>query len=104
MKIAVIGDFHGKFPKRLISKVRKENPDLILSQGDFCGDKRLAKLFFKYVYGKHEDDVSRKIEKEIERFKKISLKKGLGVLSELKKLKKTFLCGSRKLGSHLLGA
>ena len=51
MKILAIGDFHGRFPGKLFSKIKKEKFDLILSPGDFCGNKELGKLFFKYVYG-----------------------------------------------------
>ena len=35
MKLLAIGDFHGKFPKKLRNKIKSENPDLILSLGDF---------------------------------------------------------------------
>ncbi|MCX6748659.1 MAG: metallophosphoesterase family protein, partial [Candidatus Pacearchaeota archaeon] len=51
MKILAIGDFHGRFPEKLFSKIRKEKFDLIISTGDFCGNKELGKLFFRYVYG-----------------------------------------------------
>ena len=34
MKILVIGDFHGKFPKKLQDRIRKERVDLIVSLGD----------------------------------------------------------------------
>ena len=37
MKILAIGDFHGKFPSKLITKIKKEKPDLILGLGDYTG-------------------------------------------------------------------
>ena len=46
MKILAIGDFHGKFPEKFFRRIKKENFDIILSVGDFCGDDKLAKLFF----------------------------------------------------------
>ena len=55
MKIIAIGDFHGKFPEKLIKKIKKENIDLILSTGDFCGNNELQKLFFKYAYGTNKE-------------------------------------------------
>lgn len=37
MKILAIGDFHGKFPQKLARFIRREKPDLILSNGDYTG-------------------------------------------------------------------
>ena len=37
MKILAIGDFHGKFPNKLKSLVKKESIDLVVSVGDFGG-------------------------------------------------------------------
>jgi len=51
MKILAIGDFHGKFPVKLKRMVKKEDPELIISLGDYCGNDKLGKLFFRYVYG-----------------------------------------------------
>lgn len=47
MKILAIGDFHGKFPKKL-KKVARE-VDLILCTGDFGGSKKLLDIIFKYL-------------------------------------------------------
>ena len=52
MKILAIGDFHGKFPVKLKERIEKEKVDLIISQGDFCGNAELSRLFFKHVYRK----------------------------------------------------
>jgi len=49
MKILVIGDFHGKVPTILPKIIKKEKPDLIVSQGDFCAFFE-KKLFFKYSF------------------------------------------------------
>lgn len=37
MKILAIGDFHGRFPEKLKIRVLKEQPDIILSTGDYAG-------------------------------------------------------------------
>lgn len=80
-KIIAIGDFHGKFPEKLIRIIKKENPDLIVSTGDFCGNDLLRKLFFKYVYGQ---DTS--LEEAIGKRKAYELEKN-NFLSGIKVLK-----------------
>jgi len=87
VKLFVIGDFHGKLSNSLFSKINKEKPDFILSPGDFCGNENLSKLFFKYIYGKHEDEISSKIEREYGRLDKLSFKSGIEVIKKLKQLK-----------------
>lgn len=50
MKILAIGDFHGKFPEKLKEKIKKEEIDFILSDGDYAGIEEwrpLMKKFFK---------------------------------------------------------
>ena len=47
MKILVIGDFHGKFPKKLKEMAKKV--DLVLCTGDFGGSEKLLKILFKYL-------------------------------------------------------
>ena len=37
MKILAIGDFHGEFPYKLEQRLRKENFDVIVGVGDYCG-------------------------------------------------------------------
>jgi Icc-related predicted phosphoesterase len=86
-KLFVVGDFHGKLSNSLFSKIKKEKPDFILSSGDFCGNENLSKIFFKYIYGKHEDAISSEIEKEYERLDKLSFKSGVEVIKKLKQLK-----------------
>ena len=49
MRVLAIGDFHGKAPTFLPRVIKKENPDLIVSPGDFCAFYERA-LFFKYSY------------------------------------------------------
>lgn len=95
MKILAIGDFHGHFPVRLQRKIRKEKPDLILSNGDYAGvdDWRplLKKVFKAREKGKDifiKDIMDKKAYREL-------LKKdyavGKFILKELDKLKiKTF--------------
>jgi Icc-related predicted phosphoesterase len=59
MKILAIGDFHGKFPKKLKEEAKKV--DVILVAGDFGGSDRLLKVVFKYlVKGKWWEVVGKK--------------------------------------------
>lgn len=51
MKIIAIGDFHGRIPTFLSKVIKREWPNLIVSQGDFCAFYE-RKLFFKYSYEK----------------------------------------------------
>ncbi len=87
VKLFVIGDFHGKISNSLFVKIKKEKPDFILSPGDFCGNENLSKIFFKYIYGKHEGEISNKIGKEYKRLDKLSFKSGVEVIKKLKQLK-----------------
>ena len=48
MKILVTGDFHGKFPKKLKAKIKKEKIDLIVGLGDYTDTSEMRKLEFKY--------------------------------------------------------
>lgn len=47
MKILIIGDLHGGFPKGIKEIVKKEKIDLILSTGDFADFDEYRKLLFK---------------------------------------------------------
>jgi Icc-related predicted phosphoesterase len=86
VKFLVVGDFHGKFPKNLKNEIKQENPDIILSPGDFCGNERWGKLFFKYAYHKEESEIPSKIKKELESLKKKATQDGLKVFKILKSL------------------
>jgi predicted phosphodiesterase len=37
MKIIALGDFHGEFPNKIKHLIKEEEPDLILSTGDYAG-------------------------------------------------------------------
>ncbi len=87
VKLFVVGDFHGKISKSILSKIKKESPDFILSPGDFCGNEDWGKLFFKYFYGKSKDEVPERIKRESERLEKISYKSGVSAIKSLKQLK-----------------
>jgi Icc-related predicted phosphoesterase len=87
VKLFVIGDFHGKISDNLITKIKKEKPNFILSPGDFCGNEEWGRLFFKYVYHKSENEIPVKIKKRIERLEKIAFKSGVGLIKKLKQLK-----------------
>jgi len=54
MKLLVVGDFHGKFPKKIKSLVKKEKIDLVISIGDYLAFT-YRKLWFKHCYGNDID-------------------------------------------------
>ncbi len=93
MKILAIGDFHGKFSAEDFNKLKKLDFDLILSVGDFCGNERLGKLFFKYWYGKSKEEIEKipkRVKKEVKNLEKKSVGDGLSVLSKLEQFNKPF--------------
>ena len=85
-KIIAVGDFHGKLSTKLFNKIKKEKPDLILTPGDFCGNERLGKLFFKWEYG-NEEKTPRNVRKEMKSLQKKALADGLRTIQKLKTLK-----------------
>ncbi len=88
MKILIIGDFHGKFPKKLENKIKKESFDFIFSPGDFCGSEEWKRFFFNYVYGTDlelEDFIGKKKLNELEKNIFNSGKKILEKLNQMKK-------------------
>lgn len=87
MRILVIGDFHSILSKSLEREIKKLNPDLILSSGDFCGDKTLSKFFFQKIYGKNEEEISLGNMSTYNFLEGEALKKGILLINRLKKLK-----------------
>ena len=88
LKILAIGDFHGEFPKKLFKKVKKIDPDLIVSPGDFCGSEEFSKLFFEHVYGTDkelEDEVGKE---KVEKLEREIFESGIKILAKLKSLEK----------------
>jgi len=51
MKLLVVGDFHGKFPKKFENMIKKQKIDLVVSLGDYA-PFAYRKLWFEYCYGK----------------------------------------------------
>tara|TARA_Y100000310_G_scaffold340502_1_gene436481 strand:+ start:1218 stop:2075 length:858 start_codon:yes stop_codon:yes gene_type:complete len=51
MKLLVVGDFHGSFPKKFETIIKKEKIDLVVSNGDYP-PFHYRKLWFKHCYGK----------------------------------------------------
>jgi Icc-related predicted phosphoesterase len=95
MKLLAIGDFHGKFPARLTSAIKKEKPDLILSSGDYTGlaDWRplIDKQFREIAKGREFDIREYLGDKKYNKLLKKDYDAGKVVLSKLNKLKiKTF--------------
>jgi len=87
VKLFIVGDFHGKVSSNLLSKIRREKPDFILSPGDFCGNEKLAKFYFKYLYGKLEEEIPKKIQKQSDVLYRQAFHAGISVIKELKSLK-----------------
>lgn len=86
MKILLIGDFHGKFAKKTFNQIKKENVDLVLSVGDYCGNEKYSKLFFEYLYGIDDPEVPERIAKEIELLEKKIVPAGEKAIKILKEL------------------
>jgi Icc-related predicted phosphoesterase len=86
VRILAIGDFHGRFPKKLKKKVEKLAYDMIISPGDFNGDHHI-KLFFKHAYGTDKDlwEVIGK-KKYLDMIKQ-NIQEGNKILAYLKRLK-----------------
>ncbi len=91
MKILAISDFHGKIPSFLPKVLKKENPDLIVSVGDFSGSKRLSKFYFKYIYGKGLVASEVVSKKKAHQFDVQNLKEGLKVIKALINSKKLII-------------
>jgi Icc-related predicted phosphoesterase len=85
MKVLIIGDFHGKFSKKLEGEIKKTKPDLILSPGDFCGDEILVRFFFENIYGKEE--ISLEYLFIYRYLEMVSLNAGISLIKSFKKLK-----------------
>jgi Icc-related predicted phosphoesterase len=89
MRILAIGDFHGRFSAKLKKLISKYEYDVIISPGDFCGDKHI-KLFFKHAYGKDIELWEVLGSKEYIKIMKQGEKEGELVISYLKNLNKPF--------------
>lgn len=82
MRILAIGDFHGKFPKKLQNIAKKA--DLVLSTGDFGGSKDLLKVVFKYFY----EDWTKKVgKKKTEEYILKDYNSGKKIINQLDRLK-----------------
>lgn len=84
MKLLAVGDFHGKFPEKLKRLVKKENPDLILSNGDYAGIDDFRPAF-------------KKMFKENDKGNKVFLEDILGRKKYIRLLKKDYLEGKKPL-------
>ncbi len=54
MKLLVVGDFHGEFPQKISTIVRKEKIDVVVSNGDYF-PFAFRKLWFKHCYGTEQE-------------------------------------------------
>ena len=86
MRLLVIGDFHGGFPKKFEKLIDKEKIDIVLSNGDYL-PFHYRDLWFKHCYGK-DIELWEVIGKE--KYKKLilrDLREGERVLKKLNALK-----------------
>lgn len=88
MRILAIGDFHGRFPEKLLKIAKRKDIDLILSTGDYCGNKELEKLFFKYSYGTNKELWEFIGKKKTNELDKNNFLAGIKVLKKLNSTKK----------------
>ncbi len=67
MKILAVSDFDNGFPKGLAKKLRKENPDVILTAGDLCYGYKIRKIMFGHYKSNVEwyDTIGRKKAKKL---------------------------------------
>src|SRR3989344_4683343 len=85
MKLLLIGDFHGSFPRKFFKIIKKEKPEAILSLGDFC-QFTARKLFFKYCWRQRRELWEIIGKKKVKEFTKKDLKSGEKVLKQLNSL------------------
>lgn len=53
MKLLVLGDFHGEFPKKFENIIKKEKIDLVVSNGDYF-PFHYRRLWFKHCFDKED--------------------------------------------------
>lgn len=92
MKLLVVGDFQGFFPKKMKDKLKKEDFDFVIGVGDYTGVKEWRPYIMKSLsLGKKGKRLSAEEYFGKKRYKKL-LKRdydaGINVLRELKKLAK----------------
>ena len=88
MKILVVGDFHGKFPRGLNSIVKNKKIDVVVSVGDYPPFS-MGKIFFEKVYGNEEKNLWDKDilgKKKYKDMRNKDYKKGESVLLKLDKI------------------
>lgn len=85
MKILALGDFHGKFPKKINKIIKKEQIDLVVSIGDYLAFT-YRKLWFEKCYGKDIELWEIIGKKKFKKLELENLKTGEKPLKELNKL------------------
>lgn len=88
IKIFVIGDFHGILPNKLINIAKKKDIDIVVSTGDFCGNKQYVKLFFKYIYGTDNDLADFIGKRKMHELETKTVDSGIKILKQLNSLNK----------------
>lgn len=96
MKILAIGDFHGKFSKKLRKIANSDEVDIVVSVGDYCNFSE-RKEFFKHSYRTGIELWEVIGKKKVKEFTKKNLKSGERVLKELDKLKNPVISVSGNL-------
>ena len=90
MKLLCLGCLHGKIPKKLVKRLRKEDFDYVLCTGDLADGDRTRKLIFRYwdlLTGglKLEDFVDKKKLEKIRKEEIARMKKSVNFLDSLGK-------------------
>lgn len=90
MKLLCLGCLHGKIPKKLVKRLRKEEFDYVLCTGDLADGDRTRKLIFRYwdllTGGLNlEDFVDKKKLEMIRKEEIVSMKKSVKFLDALGK-------------------
>src|SRR3989344_6442114 len=90
MRLLCIGCLHGKIPKKLVKRLRKEEFDYVLCTGDLADGDRTRKLIFRYwdllTGGLNlEDFVDKKKLAKIRKEEIASMKKSVKFLDSLGK-------------------
>ncbi len=85
MRILVLGDFHGKFPRKIKEIVEKEKIEAIISLGDYC-PFIYRKLWFELCYHKEEELWEIIGKKRTRKLVEKDLRLGEKVLKELNKI------------------
>lgn len=85
MKLLVVGDFHGRFPRKLLRVIKKEKINALVSNGDYLPFS-LRKVFFERCYQQELELWEAIGKKKVKEFIRKDVAAGARVLKELNSL------------------